>query len=441
VQIENEYGSYGNDRVYLNESKKMYDELGVCSTYFTSDGPDLSMLGGGSMDNVLSVANFGSDPKSRVAIMRSLRPDEPFMCGEYWCGWFSHWGVEPKAIRDSKNIASDIEAFFDLDASFNIYMFHGGTNFGFMNGANTFDGPTFFDVTSYDYGSPLSEAGDRREMYYAIREVIERRTGKVPPLTAAESKKMSYGKVRLTQKAELFDNLDNIGVAHKCPAPEYMEKYGQDLGYILYRNVASGPMGGGTMLIDKVKDRANVYFNGEFKATYDNNDKNRATSPAGMGELAVGESLVIDILCENMGRTNYGPFIADRKGINSVRFGWRQQFGWTAYTLPMDNLDRLSFEAVSDADGLMRPRFYRGFLDIEDTPCDTFLRLDSFTKGFVTVNGFNLGRYWEIGPQQTLYVPAPMLKKGKNEIIVFESDRAKALEIEFVSEPVLDKLM
>lgn len=437
VQIENEYGSYGNDKEYLNAIKEMYDELGVCSTYFTSDGPCYSMLGGGSVDGVLSVGNFGSDPKSRVSVMRELRPDEPFMCGEYWCGWFSYWGKEARAVRDSSEIAADIDAFFDLDASFNIYMFHGGTNFGFLNGANTFEGDTDYDVTSYDYGSPLSEAGDRRAMYYAIRDVIEKRTGYVPPITAKESEKRAYGRVTLTEKAELFDNLDAIGKPHKSVAPECMEEYGQSFGYILYRNEALGPMDGGAMQMDYIRDRANVYFNGEYKATYTQSDKTVASSPAVLGGLSVGEKTVIDILCENMGRTNYGPFIADRKGIKSVRFGWRQQFGWTAYTLPMDDLCGLKFEKTGGADGLMHPCFYRGYLDIEEEPCDTFLRLDGFTKGFVSINGFNLGRFWSVGPQQTLYIPAKVLKKGRNEIIVFESDKTDSLDITFVSEPEL----
>lgn len=440
VQIENEYGSYGNDLDYLNALKEMYEELGVCSTYFTSDGPSFVMMTGGSIDHVLSVGNFGSKPKERMPIMNTLRPGDPLMCGEYWCGWFSHWGEEPRK-RPYTEIAEDINDFFDLGASFNIYMFHGGTNFGFLSGANTFNGPTAYDVTSYDYGSPVTEAGDRTPMYYAIREVIEKRTGYVPPLTAKESVKKAYGKVTLTEKAELFDNLDNIGTPHFSPAPKFMEDYGQSFGYILYRSTIKGPLESMAIDIDTVRDRAHVYFDGEYKATYDQVKSVGIDNPAITRALNGGESINIDILCDNMGRTNYGPFIADRKGVRSVRFGWHQHFGWTAYTLPMDNLGALSFEPTEKADGKMSPCFYRGYFDITDTPCDTFLRLDGFTKGFVTVNGFNLGRYWKIGPQQTLYVPAPMLKQGKNEIIVFESDRTESLEIEFVSEPILDKLI
>jgi len=434
LQVENEYGSYGNDKEYLNAILEMYKEMGIECLFFTSDGPTYTMLNGGTLPGILSVANFGSKPELREPIMREMFPEQPYMCGEYWNGWFEHWG-EKANHRDQNEVITDFKTFMDNDWSVNIYMFHGGTNFGFTNGANYFETylPT---ITSYDYGAFLTEAGDRTETYYKIRDILVEKYGdKVPALTATESKKKAYGKIMLTEEAKLFAQIGKLTCPVHVPAPQFMEDIGQNFGYVLYRTKMKGPFNDWPLYFGHVHDRAQVFVDGEYKQTYLRNvaldDHDRVKIPLGRDSVAQ-----LDILVENMGRVNYGAKLRDKKGAVGMRFGRQHHFGWDMYALPMDNLDKLDFKPIKKAE-IFSPVFLRGYLEIIEEPCDTFIRLDGFKKGFVTVNGFNLGRYWEIGPTKTLYVPAPMLKKGRNEIIVFESDGTDQYTVEFFAEPEL----
>lgn len=432
LQIENEYGSYGDDKKYLQSLLDMYKDMGIDCLFFTSDGPAHTHLNGGTLPDVLSVANFGSKPEMNFKIMEERFPDQPLMCGEYWNGWYERWG-EAAHWREPEEVLQDFKTFVDNDWSINVYMFHGGTNFGFTSGAIHFGKFTPI-VTSYDYGAFLTESGDRTETYYKIRDILVGKYGdKVPALTAKDSEKRAYGKVTLTESAKLFDNLDNLSKPVRVVAPKYMEDIGQSFGYVLYRMTVEGPNDAWPFLIEHIHDRAQIYVDGEYKQTYMRDvpiaDKDLVRVP-----LKSGEAVRLDVLVENLGRIDYGVKLGDKKGADGMRFLVLQHFGWDMYSLPMDNLENLEFVFEADTE-VNSPVFLRGYLDIEDTPCDTFLRLDGFTKGFVTVNGFNLGRYWDIGPTTTLYVPAPMLKKGKNEIIVFESDGRKTNTIEFVAEP------
>jgi len=435
LQVENEYGSYGDDKEYLRAVAAIYEKYGMDCMYFTSDGPCNSMLTGGTLDEYLAVANFGSKPEERLAVLKAYRPDQPLMCGEYWCGWFDHW-FERHHVRDAKEIADDFEGFFRIGASFNFYMFHGGTNFGFMNGAN-YSARYTPTVTSYDYCAPLNEAGDRTPTYYAVRDVIKKYTGIETKLTATETKKAAYGKVALTEKADLFDNLDNISRCVRTPAPKFMEDLDQSYGYILYRTMLNGPRDLHGLTIEKIRDRAQIFHDGELKAIY------TRWAPPSKEELFSFEvkqedNVSLDILAENMGRVNYGAHIRDQKGINGVRFDGQYHFGWDTYRLPMgDELDKLQYGKV-DGTAVKKPTFLRGTLRIDGEPADTFIRLDGFKKGFVKINGFNIGRYFnDAGPQKTLFVPAPKLKKGENEILVFESDFTDTFCVEFFAEPDL----
>ncbi|MBQ9692674.1 MAG: beta-galactosidase, partial [Clostridia bacterium] len=305
-----------------------------------------------------------------------------------------------------------------------------------MNGANHADRyqPT---ITSYDYSALLTESGDRTEAYYKIREIIGKYFSGVPEITAKDSEKAAYGKVNLTEKAPLFENLDRLSKPISSPAPRFMEDVGQSYGYILYRSTLKGPWDAWSMSLEPVHDRAHIFVNGELKGVYDRTVPLTSESAVKI-PLGFGEKAEIDILVENMGRVNYGPKLRDRKGIESVRFGNTNHFGWEIYPLPMNDLSGLSFAPANGEKDIYGPVFLRGELEISGSPKDTFLRLDGFTKGFVTVNGVNIGRYYNpAGPQKTLYVPAPFLKQGKNEIIVFESDFAVAGEIEFLDKPDL----
>ena len=435
IQVENEYGSYGNDKEYLAKIVEIYKKCGIDCLYFTSDGPDKFALAGGAIDGCLAVANFGSKPEMRLAKLKEFHPNQPVMCGEYWCGWFDHW-FEEHHTRTAKEIADDFEGFFKIGASLNFYMFHGGTNFGFTNGAN-YDNVYRPTVTSYDYSSPLSEAGDRTPTYYAVRDIIQRYYGNVPPITATETKKIAYGKVELTECADLFENLDRISKPIYSPTPKFMEEFGQNFGYILYRSVLKGPREKhlGDINIENVHDRAQIFVDGELKGTYCRWALPVDGEKVNCGTDDMQKTFNVDILVENMGRVNYGAKIRDRKGIDSVILGIQSHFGWNTYCLSMeDELDNLCFKKI-DKMPLNKPSFVKGYLEIEGEPCDTFLRLDGFHKGFVKINGVNIGRYFnDAGPQKTLFVPAPFLKPGKNEILVFESDAVENPTVEFCAE-------
>ncbi len=437
LQIENEYGSFGNDKSYLEEIVKIYLENDIDCLFFTSDGPTYSMLSGGSLDGYLAVANFGSKPKENLEFLKEMFPSQPLMCGEYWCGWFDHW-FEEHHVRPAEEIVSDVRDFADIGASFNFYMFHGGTNFAFYNGANHIKKyePT---VTSYDYNAPLNEAGDRTKLYFDMREIIEKRYGNLPSMTAQDSEKCAYGTVELTQAAPLFENLDNLSSPVFSPVPEYMEDIGQDFGYILYKTTLQGPSDGWEMAIDTVHDRAQIFADGKHLTTINRWEPETKEHTHVGFPLKKEESTSLMILCENMGRINYGPKIRDKKGIKGVRFGNQYHFGWEMYPLTMDDLSHLSFSPIcSECFPTSSPVFLKGELEISGEPCDTFLLIEGGTKGFVTVNGRNIGRYFmTAGPQKTLYVPAPYLKPGKNEIIVFESDSISSPTIEFVGEAIL----
>lgn len=415
VQIENEYGSFGNDHDYTRAVRDMYRELGVDCLLFTSDGGIDWMLEGGTVDGELAVANFGSRPEMNFEALKKARPDQPLMCGEFWCGWFDHWH-EQHHTREPSDYVGDFEKMLEMGASVNYYMFHGGTNFGFMNGANhdKFYQPT---ITSYDYNSPLSEAGDRTAGYYAVRDAIAKFTGVTTELTASESTKAAYGDIALTEVAPLLGSVDKLGETVTRPEPVYMEELGQSYGWILYSATVTASVMPLPLRFDVLHDRAVVFFDGKLAGILERGrEQQDITLPA-----ESGRKVRVDILVENMGRVNYGPKMRDRKGAVGIRFGQQYHFGWDITPMPMTDLSRVEYAPIG-VESREGAHFLRGTLEVE-TPADTFIRLDGFSRGAVWVNGFNLGRYHNsAGPQKTLYCPAPMLKAGKNEIVVLETD-------------------
>lgn len=432
MQIENEYGSYGNDTEYLQYLEQAMIKRGIDVLLFTSDGPENYMLQGGMVPNVLETANFGSRAEESFEMLRRYQPEGPLMCMEYWNGWFDHWG-EDHHVRDGEEVAQVFEDMLALNASVNFYMFHGGTNFGFTSGANGLERDHYEPtVTSYDYNAPLNEAGDPTEKYFAIRDIIAKYTD-LPQMEVPEAlPKQAYGTVLAASGAVLFDQLQQLSQPIKSATPEPMERYGQNNGFIVYDTFISGPREEKELIIQDCHDRALVFLNDEFKGIverWDSSKKVHFEVPAGGAHLR--------ILVENMGRINYGPFLADRKGITEgVRHGRQFLYGWTVWTLPMDDLKPLTFSPIEKA-VTTGPAFYRAELNIEGTPADTFLKLEGWSKGVAYVNGFNLGRYWKAGPQQTLYVPAPILRQGSNDIIIFEVDGTESLQLQFVDLPNL----
>lgn len=411
VQVENEYGSYGNDKEYLRAVAKIYQENDIHELYFTSDGPTQLMLGGGTLPEYLATANFGSKGKESFGILREFRPGQPAMCTEFWNGWFDHW-YEAHHVREGDDTAQTMEEMFADGGSVNMYMFHGGTNFGFMNGANYENGiqPT---VTSYDYDAPVSECGDLTPKYYAVKEVVEKYLGKAPEIYVENLPKKAYGPVTLTQMAPMFENLPKPVL---CAHTKTMEELGQDFGFVLYETTVKGPCEESEIVIEGLHDRAILYVNGEKKGVKERTGKRNDSVKLC---LKPGETATLSLLVENLGRINYGPKLRDEKGIlQGVKIGYQFQFGWKMYTLPCDDLSGLNFrEEIASS---RCPAFLKGTFQVSEK-ADTFVRLDGFTKGCVYINGFNLGRFWNpAGPQKTLYLPAPLLKEGENEIVVLE---------------------
>lgn len=432
VQIENEYGSFGNDKDYLRAVEDIYRECGVDVTLFTSDGSSFWMLNGGTLPDRLCVANFGSHPTENFANLREFRPDQPLMCGEYWCGWFDHW-YEEHHIREADELAGLFRDMLESGASLNFYMFHGGTNFGFMNGANR-SGVYEPTITSYDYNALLSEAGDLTPAFYAVRQINEEYFGKLPPLTVKNSEKAAYGVCKLTEKADLLDVVDQIASPHHAAAPVWQEFLGQSVGFTLYSTTVRGPREEMALAAEALHDRAVIYMDGEKKGIW---ERDRREDPVTV-RLDFNQSVKMDILVENMGRVNYGPRMFDHKGMIGIRFGQQNHYGWDMYPLPMTAESLAAIPYQSHCGGVEKSAFLRGTLTLDEEPKDTFIRLDGFHHGFVAVNGFNLGRYYnDAGPQKTLYCPAPMLKIGVNEIVVFETDGSDTDEILFTDTPEL----
>ena len=349
------------------------------------------------------------------------------MCMEMWDGWFDAWGDEKHHTTDASAYAGVVRDML-AKGSLNMYMFIGGTNFGFTSGANHYE--TFApDVTSYDYDALLSECGDTTEKYFAVRKVIEECTGVTPPPVPENRKKAAYGKIALTENAPLLPQLDKISAPIHSDVPLAMEKYGIGYGYIAYQTVLNRDYENAVLSFANLSDRAQVLVGNTLQGIAYINDSLSVTINAKAGDT-------LTVLVENMGRANFGPKMMRLKGLpGRVLLGNKIHFSWDAYPLPMTDLDNLSF-VPANADAAKAPAFYRGSFEIADTPCDTFLRTDAFTKGFIILNGFNLGRFWEVGPQKALYVPASVLKKGQNTLTVFESDGLKGEPaVEFTNKP------
>lgn len=440
MQIENEYGSFGNDASYLQYLRDGMVERGMDVLLFTSDGPTDPMLQAGSVSGHLATVNFGSGTQGAFAKLREYQAEEPLMCMEYWNGWFDHWG-ESHHTREAADVADVFEEMLRAGASVNFYMFHGGTNFGFYNGANCQQKDQYEPtITSYDYDSLLSESGEPTAKFHAVRDLIARYNNEdLGELVLPESKgTFAYGRVELNQQALLLPHLDRISAPVQRTSPEPMEKLGQDYGFICYQTRISGPRDRQELVVQEVRDRALVFVDGQFQGVLE-----RGNTAVSISFEVPPEGADLLILVENMGRINYGPYLRDPKGITEgVRHGFQFLFDWTIHCLPLTDLSCLKFSekfSAGDEKGERvggGPAFYQGSFQVTGVR-DTFLRLDNWTKGVVFVNGFNLGRYWNKGPQKTLYVPAPLLHEGENEITVFELHETADLAVTFVDTPDL----
>ena len=429
MQVENEYGSYGNDKEYLKTLRQMSIDDGITVPLFVADGGADICIQGGLLDGSPLCLTFGSKAAAAFELGKKYRPDDPGFCMEFWDGWFDHWGCSAHHDRKAEEVADEVDDMLRAGGNVNLYMFHGGTNFAFNSGANGFPGGEYTpDTTSYDYDAPLSETGDIGEKYLQVQAVVKKYRPDAPFGIPEAPRKKAYGKIDFTECAELFDILPAIADRKQNISPICMEKLGQAYGFTHYRTHVPGPIRTPLYLWD-VKDRAIVYLDGKQIFTYYRNDKVNC-----IPEIDVpAEGACLDILVENMGRINYGPLIGkDFKGIcDGVSLGNQYLFNWDMYTLPMDQKQLAKIEFKPFTRMIQnKPAFYRTALEIQD-PADTFIKFPGI-KGVVWVNDHNLGRYWNIGPGSTLYVPAPFLKKGRNEIIVFETEKLLTPYVNFV---------
>lgn len=418
AQVENEYGSYGADHNYTQALADMFKEaFGI--TLYTNDGGVENDIVGGQLPGIL--AETDGDPKSgfaardQYAFASSLGPQ---LDGEYYITWLDLWASNSTYDTDVgdesaiSSIISDLSWVLANGSSFSIYMFHGGTNWGFQSGADWSDALTPV-ITSYDYGAPLTENGAITDVYLALRNMI---SGFVPkgtiPVLPANSTAVSVPPIRVTPAVALFETLPKPVFA---PQPINMEKLGQAHGFTLYRHSVTSAVSGILQPGDQPRDRLLIYVNQKRVGVIDS----IYVTPQQI-HLDLKHGDVLDILVENMGRVNYGPRIPDqRKGIvGDVTVGNTKLTGWNMYTLPLDPPPSAPSHSPNiRADSTSGPVFYQGTFDI-DTVGDTFLELQGWTKGVVWVNGVNLGRYWTVGPQQTLYLPGCYLKKKDNTILI-----------------------
>lgn len=429
MQVENEYGSYGNDKAYLRRLRDLLREGGVTVPLITSDGPVPESLNGGTLEDVLPTVNFGSRAEAHFRVLSEYRPGIPLMCTEFWIGWFDYWGSGGRQRGDLEGSARDLDKMLEL-GNVNLYMFHGGANFGFMNGSNYSDHLTP-DTASYDYDAALTEDGQITEKYRRYQAVIARyRTVPEVKLSTAIRRK-AYGTLPVKDRAGLFSALEDLSRAVPSPFPQSMERLGQDYGYILYRTSLDTEERLERLQLYRANDRAQIFVDGRPAATlYD-----RELLEAKTLDVPFRKGASLDILVENMGRVNYGPRLEDqRKGIDQgVTVNGHWHAGWQQYPLPLDHIERVDFSKPHQ-EGL--PGFYRFTFQAEELG-DTFLDFSGWGKGCAFVNGFHIGRFWEIGPQRRLYVPAPLLRLGENEIILFETEGKTADTIALSDEPDL----
>lgn len=411
MQVENEYGSYGNDRNYIAAVKNIWERNGINTPFFTGDGPTTYMLEAGTLPGCAVGLDSGSSQADFDLAMK-MNPGVPVFSSETYPGWLTHWGEE-WARTDTVSILTEVKFLMDNKKSFNLYVIQGGTNFGFTAGANSGGKGYEPDITSYDYDAPVNEQGQATAKYMSLRRLIGSylpRGKKLPPIPEPLPA-ITISEIKMTAYTSVWDNLPE---AKKVVQPKPFEEFGQDYGFMLWSTKLTGHKNGKLTLID-LHDYATVFLNGKFIGVLDRSKGiNSITLPA-----TDVKDPVLEILVEGMGRINFANEMIDRKGITDrVVLNGMTLMNWEAYNLPFNN-EYVSVlkqaNQVADRPGI----FYHGTFTLDRTG-DTFIDMKQFRKGMVWVNGHNLGRYWETGPQYRLYCPAPWLKQGENEIIIFD---------------------
>jgi beta-galactosidase len=436
VQVENEYGAYGADKDYLRALVKLLRGIGITVPLTTVDQPMESMLADGSLPELHATASFGSHVTERLRLLRLHQPTGPLMCSEFWDGWFDSWGGHHH-VTSAADTAAILDELLNAGASVNIYMFHGGTNFGLTSGAN--DKGTYAPVTtSYDYDAPLDEAGNPTAKYWAFREVLAK-YGAVPgdrPAAAAPAPAFS---APATAAVPLWGVLERLGSWQSADSPVTADDLGQDQGFTLYQAAveATGPA---VLTVGEVRDRAQVFLN-RLPVGVLARDHHDHALPLYSATRASGARGLLELLVEDQGRVDYGPRIGESKGlIGPVLLDGAPVRGWQVMPLPLTDIepaaDALRALPVTLPSGIAGPAFVRFTFDLE-SPADLFLSTVGLGKGIAWLNGFCLGRYWSRGPQRTLYTPGPVTRKDGNELIILELGAAAVGEAVFAAEPDL----
>ncbi|GAB2547235.1 beta-galactosidase [Rufibacter soli] len=434
VQVENEYATFGSDQAYMEATRDAVREAGFDKVQlFRCDWP--SNFNRYSLEGVATTLNFGAGTNidNSFKAFQEKYPTAPLMCSEYWSGWFDHWG-RPHETRSVSSFIGSLKDMMDRKISFSLYMAHGGTSFGQWGGANA--PPYSAMATSYDYNAPVGEQGNTTEKFFAVRNLLKNylQPGETLGEIPAAKPVITIPAFTLTQSAALFSNLPKPNKTEEIRPMEYFD---QGWGRILYRTTLPAAKNKQRLVITEVHDWATVFLNGKPLGKL---DRRRGDSTLELPAMATASQL--DILVEATGRVNYGKAIIDRKGITEkVELTDGQKTtrvkNWLVYNFPVDYQfqKKANFRKVR-ADG---PAWYKGTFMLKETG-DTFLDVSTWGKGMVWVNGHNLGRFWKIGPQQTLFMPGVWLKKGENEILILDVDSPKALTVAGLKEPILDRL-
>jgi beta-galactosidase GanA len=412
VQVENEYGSYANDRQYLRSIQQMWKKQGIEVPFYTVDGATPFMLEAGTLPD----AAIGLDPAANQSEFDQailINPNVPAFCSELYPGWLTHWG-EKFQHPDTAKLLKNVRWLMDNKKSFNFYVIHGGTNFAYWAGANAFNPSQYQpDITSYDYDAPVNEMGQATPKYFALRNLLAKylpSNQKMPPIPASLPV-IEIPDIKFTSTISLWDNLP-VPITSVQPKP--MEMYGQSAGFILYRTNLIGHKEGKLRITD-LHDYATIFVDGKYIGKLDRSKaENIIELPKTTSDLPQ-----LDILVEGMGRINFAEYMIDRKGITDrVSLNGMTLMNWKVFTLPFDG-NYLNHLKTSGKEITRPGNFFKGEFTLSGTG-DTYLDMSKWEKGIVWVNGHNLGRYWKTGPQYRLFCPAPWLRKGKNEIIVFD---------------------
>lgn len=436
IQVENEYGSYGNDHEYLRFLKSLYRDNGIDVEYFTSDGPYGVCPAGGSLEGALLTVNFGTRSEEAFRSVRNLRPDEPDFCMEFWDGWFDHWRAKhqlrPAEEGGGDSFSHEYEKIVSRGANVNLYMFHGGTNFGFTAGANGNFLSDYAPVTtSYDYDAPLSECGDPTDKFRECQRILKKYTKNPRIREVAPSGKILPPPIRLSGQCRFREHPELFSGKHgTAVTPPTLEKLGENFGLIYYKTRIEPFEGSTELRLFGVNDYAQVWLDGHYLGS-----RFRDSGKEGFPVDGCKEERCLELLVESLGRINYGPYVGrDHKGITGgVCLGFQQLFHWDYDLVPLADAGDIPF---GDLETLREPAsFYIGVFDLEETG-EAFLKRPG-RKGCAWINGFPLGRYWEEGPTETLYVPSSAIRKGLNTLILFEQEELTADTISFSSKHLL----